>query len=127
MRTFDLTIATTARVVVPETFVQAMRTLAKGDPEEAGPFLVEMQKQHPEDDDEFILAVLKNGTRLRVRDALANLYGPDGLGYTLAPASVQGEPRLPPPEDAQPLLLTDALADEHPVNPEPVDPEVTSV
>lgn len=103
MRSFNLTIGTTATISVPDQFLADMRIDAKA--EDAPPFLKAMQEQHPEDDDAFLLGILQNGVRIGVREELTRITQKAGMGLRLAPAQVLGTSRKPPPEDAQPLLL----------------------
>lgn len=108
MRTFQLELSTTATVVVPNEFLSAMREMAVS--EDASVFLKRMQEEHPEDDDAFLLAIVKNGFRLRVAEGLVHLCQTSGMGLKLAPAKVNGEAkikRLPPPENATPVSPTD--------------------
>lgn len=105
MRTFSLDVGFTATITAPDEFLSAWREEAKNP--EASPFLKEIQKQHPEDDDAFLLAILKNGVRIRIAEALQHLCATDGLGLRLAPATVKGAPKLPPPEDAVPVHPSD--------------------
>lgn len=103
MRSFNLTIGTTATISVPDQFLIDMRIDAKAD--DAPPFLKAMQEQHPDDDDGFLLAILQNGVRIGVREELTRITQAAGMGLRLAPAQVLGTSRKPPPEDAQPVLL----------------------
>lgn len=103
MRSFDLTIGTTATIAVPDQFLADMRIDAKS--EDASSFLKAMQELHPEDDDAFLLAILTNGIRIGIREELTRITQTAGMSLRLAPAQVLGNSRKPPPEDAQPLLL----------------------
>lgn len=87
MQTFKLALALDVKMVVPETFLQEMRKSAAD--EDASTFLKLTQEAHPEDDDAFILAVLKNGLRRHVRDSVIQLTRETGLGGTFAPVSVE--------------------------------------
>lgn len=103
MRSFNLTIGTTATISVPNQFLADMRIDAMQ--EDATPFLAKMHELYPEDDDAFLLAILTNGVRIGIREELTRITQAAGMGLRLAPAQVLGTSRKPPPEDAQPLLL----------------------
>lgn len=102
MRSFNLTIGTTATIAVPEQFLADMRIDAMS--ENATPFLKAIHEQN-EDDDDFLLAILTNGIRIGIREELTRITQTAGMSLRLAPAQVLGTSRKPPPEDAQPLLL----------------------
>lgn len=105
MRTFKLNLALDMKAVVPEQFVKDMRKQAQ-DPE-SSPFLKNAQEMFPNDDDEFILHILKHGVRRHTREALADLFAGSGLGCTLSPATARVIDRSPPAEDVKPVLATE--------------------
>lgn len=86
MQTFKLDLALQTRIVVPQHFLTAMREAAQA--EDANEFLKSTQERFPEDDDAFILAVLKNGLRKHVRHSVLDLFGGSGLGGSVSPLSL---------------------------------------
>lgn len=92
MRTFHGKVSLDFKVVVPDTFVQLFRDAAVQ--EDATPFLLAVQAQHPKNDEAFIQAVISNGIRLATRAGVLNMLS-DGVGGTVSPASIEiiGVPR----------------------------------
>lgn len=88
MRTFHMTAGLDFKAVIPDSFVKFMREQAQ-DTANRTEFLKHAQETYPEDDEEFILCVLKNGVRLGLRDSLRSQFAQSGLGLTLSPARVQ--------------------------------------
>lgn len=86
MQTVKLTLSIDATIVVPEQFLNDMRSMANAT--DASPFLVQLQASTAEDDDAFIEGILKNGCRIGVRHALLDLLANSGLGGRVSPASV---------------------------------------
>lgn len=107
MRSFDLEASLNMRVVVPEQFVVAMREYATEF--EATPFLKRAQELYPEDDDEFILFIIKHGVRHEIRDAVSKLFVSSGLGGSISPTKAEGRSRVPPPEGAEPVLASEVV------------------
>ncbi len=87
MRTFKFTLGLDFKVVVPDAFVQSIRDAATA--EDASPFLSHAHAENPEDDEAFILVVLKNGIRKEMRRQLLAMLQNSGLGGTVAPASIE--------------------------------------
>ena len=102
MRTFKLELALDVRAVVPDSFVQQMRSEATGP--DATAFLMNAQEMFPlpTQDEDFILHILKHGVRRNVRQSLLTLFGESGLGCTLSPAKATVINRSPP--SAKPVL-----------------------
>lgn len=88
MRTFKFTLGLDFKAVVPEQFVKDMREIAQN-PQLTSPFLRKLQDEHPDDDEAFILAVLKNGIRKHVRADLIQHLAKSGIGGSFAPASLE--------------------------------------
>jgi hypothetical protein len=88
MRTFKLVLGLDFKVVVPDQFIKLWRGQAQ-DPAACTKFLQDAQAKHPEDDEQFILHVLKHGVRRHARQGLVDLFAASGLGCTLSPATVQ--------------------------------------
>lgn len=97
MKTFNVTVAIDTTIIVPEAFIRMNREAATS--EDASPFYKQLQEQFPnspDDDEEFIKAVLKNGLRHSVREHLKSLYSASGLGGRLAPTHVRIQDYSPP-------------------------------
>lgn len=94
MKTFNMTLGLDFKVVVPEQFIKDMREQARS--EESSDFLQVAQEQFPEDDEQFILMVLKNGVRKHTRQLLVDLFEGSGIGCTLSPARLAVIDRSPP-------------------------------
>lgn len=102
MRTYKLELGLDMKAIVPDSWIKQMRDLA-ANPETTTKFLTAAQEQHPDDDEEFALMVLKKGVRWYVRDALQELFMASGLGCTLSPARATVIDRSPP-ANAEPVL-----------------------
>lgn len=88
VRTFNLDVQAQLKAVVPECFIQKMRTEAQ-DPVTTTPFLTSAQEMHPGDDDAFILMVLCNGLKLTTRHSIIELFEQSGLGCTISPVTLR--------------------------------------
>ena len=104
MRTFKLEVALDIRAVVPDSFVQQMRSEAQA--EDATVFLQNTQEMFPlpTQDEDFILHILKHGVRRNVRQELVKMFAESGLGCTLSPARATIIDRSPPP--GEPVLAS---------------------
>lgn len=102
MRTFKMELHLDFKTIVPDPFVASLREQAQA--EDASDFLKKMHAEY-EDDESFILAVLKNGVRRHVRESLAKLHAESGLGCTLAPARLAVIDRSPP--KVEPVLASE--------------------
>lgn len=98
MQTFKFEIGLEFSVVVPEQFLQEVRSAVDGtlkDPSTGevippSPFLL---KQQGKSDDDMMLAVLGNGIRLQMREALVRTLMQAGCGVRCAPVRlVRREP-----------------------------------
>jgi len=89
MRTFDMSATMQFSVVVPDEFVLNMRLAAQGD--DVSEFLQHVQSMYPniEDDDEFILMVLRNGIRKHIRQSVVTLLEESKLGGTFSPVQLK--------------------------------------
>lgn len=87
MQTFKGEVSLPFKVVVPQQFLDDLRTMAQSP--DATPFLKQVQLNHPENDDAFVGAVLKNAIRHNSRDQLVELFNVSGLGGTVAPATIE--------------------------------------
>lgn len=89
MQTFQVTLKIDTRAVVPEQFLQEARKEAMA--EDATPFLKAVQKLYPEDDDQFMLAIVKNAFRAQVRTNLLTFMARSGVGGSVSPVQVIDE------------------------------------
>ncbi len=87
MKHFDMTANMDLRIAVPDEFVRCMREAATA--EDASEFLRVAQVTYPEDDDEFILMILRNGLKRHIRDSVMQLLQESGLGGTFAPVTLK--------------------------------------
>lgn len=90
MQTLKLALALDVKIVVPEGFLQEARKEAQ-EPNTT-PFLKEIQALYPEDDDQFMLALLKNATRVHLRGAVIDHLSRAGLGGTVSPVRYEELP-----------------------------------
>ena len=102
MQTFDMSASMDFRVVVPEPFLQQMREGCKL--EDASEFQKFAQSTYPDDDDEFILCILRNGLKRHIRNTTIELLQSSGLGGSFAPVQLKDRE---PPIDAEPVLATE--------------------
>ena len=102
MQTFIMDAEMSLRVVVPATLLQSMREQARA--EGASPFLLSAQEQHPEDDDEFILMILRNGLKRHIRGSILDLLAGSGIGGSFSPLQLKDRT---PPKDVPAVLATD--------------------
>ena len=65
MKTFKFELGLDMKVVSTDKFLQDMRDISKS--EEASEFLRDAAQRYPDDDEAFILFILKNGIRRNVR------------------------------------------------------------
>jgi hypothetical protein len=86
MQTFQVTLKLDIRAVVPERFLQEARAEAVA--EGASAFLKRVQELYPEDDDQFMLAILKNAIRSQVRHNLVDFLQRSGVGGSVSPVQV---------------------------------------
>ncbi len=102
MQTFDLTCEFNLKAVVPERFLKDMRTLAQNEAESTD-FLKRMQALYPEDDDAFVLNLLRHAIRRIVAGSIYDEFRAVGLGGTFSPATLRDRT---PPRDAEPVLAS---------------------
>lgn len=90
MQTFKLALALDVKAVVPEGFLQEARDEAQK--ADAPAFLKQLQATYPDDDDQFMLAILKNATRIHLRGSLINHLSRAGIGGTVSPVRYEELP-----------------------------------
>lgn len=89
MQTFGLTLQLNITAVIPKQFLEEARREATA--ETATPFLKVIQEKYPEDDDQFMLAVLKNALRTGIRLDLIAFMARSSVGGRVSPVQVIAE------------------------------------
>lgn len=102
MQTFKLSVEFDLKAFVPEQFLANMRAEAKA--EDATEFLKRVQAEFPEDDDGFMLALLRHAMRRIVGNAVYQEFQAVGLGGQFSPAKVRDRT---PPANAAPVLASE--------------------
>lgn len=114
MQTFQINLGIDTRAVIPEQFLQEARKEAQAP--DATPFLKAMQAKYPEDDDQFMLAVVKNAFRNHVRRSLLAFMMRSQVGGSVSPVKVSDEVVMQPKAEAiaeiQGVTADSAVADE---------------
>lgn len=114
MQTFQVTLTIDTRVIIREQFLQEARKEALAD--DATPFLKAVQALYPEDDDQFMLAVVKNAIRASVRHDLLNFLMRSQCGGSVSPVKVSDEIIMQPKAEA-----IEAVAEGEPAEPVAVE------
>lgn len=83
MRTYELTASMALTAAVPDEFIKNMREASIAP--DASAFLKAAEEAHPQDDDEFILMILRNGLKRHIRDSVIELLKGSGIGGTFSP------------------------------------------
>lgn len=89
MQTFGITLQLSLTTVVPKQFLDEARKEAKA--ENAPLFLKTMQEKFPEDDDQFMLAIVKNAFRTNTRVQALTFMGRSGIGGSVSPVQIISE------------------------------------
>lgn len=89
MQTFGLTLQISLTTVVPKQFLDEARKEAQA--ENAPLFLKTMQEKFPEDDDQFMLAIVKNAFRTNTRVQALTFMGRSGIGGSVSPVQIISE------------------------------------
>lgn len=89
MQTFNLELALACSAVIPKHFLAEAR--AEAQKPDASQFLKLMQEKFPEDDDQFMLAVVKNAFRTTLRVGLLSFMSRSGVGGSVSPVQITGE------------------------------------
>lgn len=101
MKTFDLDVQSTVRVVVRDETVQRLRAFAaRGN----DPSLNAAALMHPEDDDAFMLMILRTDLRRAVRRSLETFITEIECTGSVSPVSAKQIDRTMPPT-TEPLVL----------------------
>ena len=101
MQTFNMDATLNIQVQVPEKFLKDMREACVA--EDASEFFKQCQQMHPDDDDEFILMILRNGFKHQIRYCITNLCEVSGIGGTFSPVQVRDRT---PPANVAPVLAS---------------------
>ena len=101
MRTFDMQAELGMQVKVPDKFLMEAREACQL--EDASPFQKQAQSMYPDDDDEFILMILRNGFKCCIRAAITSLCQSAGIGGSFSPVKVRDRT---PPTGVEPVLAT---------------------
>ena len=86
MQTFTVKLGVDIRAVITQEFLDESRKEALA--EDATPFLKEAQARFPEDDDQFMLAIVCNAFRTYTRQTLLDFMLKSGVGGTVAPVTI---------------------------------------
>lgn len=94
MQTFSLSLALNCTAVIAQNFLDEARKEAQ-DPN-ASLFLKTIQDKFPEDDDQFMLAIVKNAYRTTLRRGLLNFMSGSGVGGSVSPVQIISEGIMQP-------------------------------
>lgn len=97
MQTFGLTLQINLTAVIAQQFLDEARKEAQSPG--ATLFLKTMQEKFPEDDDQFMLAILKNAMRTNLRLSTLNFMSRSGVGGAVSPVQIVSE-SITQPKDA---------------------------
>ena len=97
MQTFKLALQLQLSAVITQQFLDEARKEAKA--ENAPLFLKTMQEKFPEDDDQFMLAVVKNAFRTNTRLGALGFMQRSGIGGKVSPVQIVAE-SITQPKDA---------------------------
>uniref|UniRef100_A0AAU6W2D9 Uncharacterized protein n=1 Tax=Pseudomonas phage Drael01 TaxID=3138533 RepID=A0AAU6W2D9_9VIRU len=89
MQSYAITLQLSLKAVIHDKFLQEARAEAVAP--DASLFLRTMQAKFPEDDDQFMLAVLKNAMRTTVRRGTLDFMARSGVGGSVSPVQVVAE------------------------------------
>lgn len=97
MQKFGITLQLSLTTVVPKQFLEEARKEAQA--EDAPLFLKTMQEKFPEDDDQFMLAIVKNAFRTNTRLGALGFMQRSGIGGNVSPVQIVAE-SITQPQDA---------------------------
>lgn len=86
MQTFKLELGLTLKAIITQEFLDESRKEAQAP--EATAFLKAVQERYPDDDDQFMLAIVTNAFRTATRYGALNFMAGSGVGGTVAPVEV---------------------------------------
>lgn len=97
MQTFTLGLNLNCSAVIAQRFLDEARKEAQAP--DAPLFLKTMQEKFPEDDDQFMLAIVKNAFRTTLRRSLLDFMSRSGVGGSVSPVQIVAE-SITQPKDA---------------------------
>lgn len=89
MQTFGLTLQMSLTAVVPQHFLDEARKEAQAP--DASLFLKTIQEKFADDDDGFMLAIVKNALRTAQRHSAINFLTSSGVGNSVSPVQIVAE------------------------------------
>ena len=89
MQSYAITLQLALKAVIHENFLKEAREEAQKP--DASLFLRTMQEKFPEDDDQFMLAVLKNAMRTNLRLSTLDFMARSGVGGSVSPVQIMSE------------------------------------
>lgn len=89
MQTFGLSLQINLSAVIAQQFLDEARKEAKTP--DTSLFLKSMQEKFPEDDDQFMLAILKNAMRTTLRTKTLEFMSRSGVGGSVSPVQIISE------------------------------------
>lgn len=89
MQTFGLSLQLNLSAVIAQQFLDEARKEAQAP--EASLFLKTMQEKYPDDDDQFMLAILKNALRTTLRLKTLEFMSRSGVGGSVSPVQIISE------------------------------------
>lgn len=89
MQTFGLSLQLNLSAVIAQQFLDEARKEAQSP--EASLFLKTMQEKYPDDDDQFMLAILKNALRTTLRLKTLEFMSRSGVGGSVSPVQIISE------------------------------------
>lgn len=89
MQTFSLSLKLDCTAVITRNFLAEAR--AEAQKPDASLFLKTMQDKYPEDDDQFMLAIVKNAYRTTLRHGLHDFMLRSGVGGNVSPVQIVAE------------------------------------
>lgn len=92
MQTFGLTLQLNLSAIITKQFLEEARKEGLAAVEAGAPlFLKTMQEKFPDDDDQFMLAIVKNALRTQTRLGLIDFMTKSGVGGRVSPVQIVQE------------------------------------
>lgn len=105
MRSFDISAELNMHVNVPDKFLKDAREACMD--ENASEFQKKAQEMYPDNDDEFLLMILRNGFKNLIRGGVIDLCKSSGIGGSFSPVQVKDRT---PPKEFHPVLASEINA-----------------
>jgi hypothetical protein len=86
MQTFNLSLALDIKAVITQEFLDESRKEARA--EDATAFLKEAEARFPDDDDQFMLAIVTNAFRTKLRHDILYFMAASGVGGSVSPVQI---------------------------------------